>query len=201
MSIDCSRTGRSANSQNARQRRAHVARLLEVLESRVLLSVTFSNSDLNGPWNLNSENSFGTIQFDGAGNISGGSLTDASGDPPSAPSGTYSVSSNGAVTILGGGSTNGQMNGTKDIVAATSADTDTIGVLVNSSSASFSNTDMAGTWTVVFNGDDADSNGDGTLVFNSTGGVTGGTVTDGHGAEAVTGGSYVLNANGTLMVT
>jgi hypothetical protein len=201
MSIDRSRASRPAISHSTRQRRARVARLLEMLESRVLLSAAFSNGDLNGTWNLNSENSFGTIQFDGMGNISGGSLTDSSGDPPSAPSGTYSVSSNGAVTIEGGSPTNGQMNSTKDVVAATSADTDTIGVLVNSSRASFSNTDMAGTWTVVFNGDAADSNGDGTLIFNSTGGVTGGTVTDGHGTEAVTGGSYTLNANGTLAVT
>jgi hypothetical protein len=170
---------------------------LEALESRTLLSVTYSDASMNGPWLFHGESAFGTMNFNGLGLVNGGTLVGTNG-LPTTPAGTYAVSATGGVTITVGTAATGEMNVTQDVVAVTKSQTDSLSVLVNNIGGVFSNADMAGTWTVVFNSDHPGSNGFGTLSFNAQGGLVSGTVTDGNGTHAVTSGSYAINADGTM---
>src|SRR5213594_3456022 len=98
--------------------RTHKTCLFESLENRRLLSTTFTNADLSDTWNLAGMRQFGDVQFDGAGNITGGSVTQADGSTVT-PSGIINVSVGGLVTKPDDPEFFGAMNISKDAVAFT----------------------------------------------------------------------------------
>jgi uncharacterized delta-60 repeat protein len=211
------RHGRSGMPQVNRRRRrlsrdryAPIRKSIESLESRILLS--FSNANLNGPWTLAGMNTTGTVVFDGAGNAVGGSFTHADGST-NTPSGTYSVGANGAVTIFGSPIDTGAMNTTKDVFAISdTTNQNSLGLVVNSSSANFSNADLTGTWYLFTNGDsgppDDPSNGifddnsaHGTLTFDGVGGFTGTSVADESGTSQAVSGTYSVSPGGAVVIS
>ncbi len=198
------RTAFSQQRQNARRKtRAPRRRFagLEFLESKVLLSA-FSESNMNGPWTFAGTSEIGGIQFDNAGNIAGGALIDAS-DSTVTPAGTYAIGANGTVSMtLNSAAIAGAMNGTRDVIAMSGTTVDqSLSVLVSGGSASFSDNDLNGAWTIEVNNSNPGSNGGGTIQFDGNGDVTGGTVTDGNGTPAIVGESYNINPDGTLSIS
>ena len=84
---------------------------LESLETRVLLSA-FGPGNMNGPWTVAGPSAEGSIQFDSANNITGGTLTDSAGNITT-PAGNYAINLDGTLTMnLSAVATTGAMNST-----------------------------------------------------------------------------------------
>jgi hypothetical protein len=185
--------------------------MLEALEPRQLLSDTFSNSDASGIWTLAGMGSMGTVQFDGAGNIVGGAITDDSGET-SATTGTYTVGSTGAFNVSSQSTLSGAMNASKNFIALTTGDDDNgLGLLTTNGGGTFGDADLSGNWHLFVNGDSADNdglpNGDndngntgqGIVNFNGAGGVISGTfVKDDNGASDSITGNYSVSSAGDV---
>jgi hypothetical protein len=140
----------------------------------------------------------GTNSSEIAGTILGGSLKDTS-DQVSAVTGTYVLTANGGITITSDETRTGAYNSSEDVMAVVRTNANnTLSVLINGGGATFSDSDMAGDWCFELNGNTDSSNGGGTLHFDGEGGITGGMVINGAGREQITGGSYTLNADGTI---
>jgi hypothetical protein len=140
----------------------------------------------------------GTNSSEIAGTILGGSLKDKS-DQVSGVTGTYVLTANSGITITSDESRVGAYNTSGDVMAVVRTDADnTLSVLINGGGATFSESDLGGDWFFELNGNTDSSNGGGTLHFDGEGGISGGTVINGAGREQITGGSYTLNADGTI---
>jgi hypothetical protein len=182
---------------------------VELLEQRRLMSVSFSSADLNGTWALNGMGAQGTIQFDGTGNIVGGTVSDDSGDTDT-PSGTYSVSNIGATNLDAEGTvSNGALNASKNLVAGTSGTNDSLYVLTNSGTTSFSTSSLSGTWYGYGNGSktapDGSSvthgnSGHATFSFNGSGGFSANFVSDAGSPTENFSGSYTVSSSGAVSI-
>ncbi len=170
---------------------------LESLEPRTLLSA-FTDSNVNGPWTFAGTSQFGSITFDNAGHITGGSLVTNS-DTTVTPAGSYAISGNGAISLTLNSTINvGAMTTTHDIIAVTQTNAiHTLSVLVSGGGKTFSNADLTGSWTYSFNDDTDTFSGGGTIKFDGHGHITGGTVMSGRTPNPITGGTYTVNADGT----
>jgi hypothetical protein len=177
----------------------------------------FSTSSLSGTWygygagsktapdgsSVTQGNSgHASFTFNGSGGFSGTFVSDA-GSPTETFSGSYTVSSSGAVSlnIIGPDNSSqiyaGSINAAGNAVvlnppSLATAATDNAArmfVLV-SPSGTYSKTSLDGTWTAVFD------NGEATMNFNGAGKVTGTVV----GGGAISG-KYTVASNGTFTVT
>jgi uncharacterized delta-60 repeat protein len=183
---------------------------IEALEGRMLLSgsVTFTNADLNNNWFLAQMDTTGTVQFDGNGNIVGGFFTHDDGSTE-IPGGTYSITSNGLVTIHGNGTQvpTGAMNSSKNVMALSApAANNSLGVVVNSGSGSFSNADLAGTWYAFYAGDGSSdptntNSGHGIFTLDGKGGFTGIIADDQTAVPQSITGTYAVASNGGFTLT
>jgi uncharacterized delta-60 repeat protein len=183
---------------------------IEPLEQRMLLSgtVTFTNADLNNNWFLGQMDTTGTVQFDGNGNIVGGFFTHDDGSTE-IPSGSYSITTNGLVTIHGNGTQvpTGAMNSSKNVMAISSpAANNSLGVVVNSGSGSFSNADLTGTWYAFFAGDGSSdptntNSGHGIFTLDGKGGFTGVIADDQTAVPQSITGTYSVASDGSFALT
>ena len=181
---------------------------VESLEQRRLLSVSFSNADLSGTWNLNTMGASGTVNLDGAGHITGGSVSDDSGDT-NTPSGSYSITSNGGVTVNAGGVDTGAMNASKNFVAVGDGQQNNLGVLSTSGSGSFSTSSLSGTWYAYANGSKTASDGStisggdsghAVFNFNGSGGFTASFVSDAGSPSQTLSGTYTVSSAGAVSI-
>jgi hypothetical protein len=196
---------RISRQKSNRTTRRQIANVLEALEPRRLLSTIFSAADLNNNWNVSGMKQTGAIQFDGAGNITGGSLSQDDGSNES-PSGTYTLDSTGHLTIIdpiNGPGPTGAMNVSKNLAAITNINEDnTLNVFVPAGDSSFVNTDLQGTWSLFLNGagDSSQTSGHGTMTFDNAGGLTATfTADDSNVAEAPTG-TYTFSPSGNINI-
>ncbi|HEY1685353.1 MAG TPA: hypothetical protein VGG19_11360 [Tepidisphaeraceae bacterium] len=183
--------------------------ILEALEQRRLMSATFSDADLNGTWALNAMNTSGTAIFDGAGSVTGGTATDASGDTLS-PTGTYSVFANGTASLSVGANLSGALNSSKNFLAFSGSGSDTLGALTNSGSGSFSTGDLNGTWYFFGTGDPSTTvggqstyqgnSGHGTISFDGAGNLSGTFISDvNNPTETLTGTDSISSSGGVSL--
>jgi hypothetical protein len=182
---------------------------VESLERRRLMSVSFSSADLNGTWALGGMGAQGTVQFDGSGNITGGSVSDDSGDTDT-PSGTYSVSTTGATNVdVGGDVSTGALNASKNLVAGTSGSDNSLYVLTNSGTTSFSVSSLSGTWYGYGNGAKTASDGSSltsgnsghaVFNFNGSGGFTANFVSDAGSPSENFSGTYTVSSTGAVSI-
>ena len=174
---------------------------LESLETRVLLSA-FGPGNMNGPWTVAGPSAEGSIQFDSANNITGGTLTDSAGNITT-PAGNYAINLDGTLSMnLSAVASTGAMNSMRDTIAMSDTSViDTLSVLVSGGAATFSNADLNGSWTLAFNDNHDTKSGGGTVIFDGLGNVTGGSTATGAAKASITGGSYTVNADGTCSVT
>lgn len=180
---------------------------MELLEQRRLMSISFSNADINGTWALNGMGAQGTVQFDGSGNITGGTVSDDSGDTIT-PTGTYSVSPIGAVNIdVTQEVSNGALNASKNLVASTSGSDNSLYVLTNSGTTSFSTSSLTGTWYGYGNG--AKTAPDGSSItngnsghavfnFNGSGGFSATFISDAGSPTENLSGTYTVSSTGAV---
>src|SRR6185437_6712308 len=123
----------SHQPKHLRRKPSRILAVHEALERRVLLSAALSNADLSGPWTVAGMDTAGTAMFDGNGNITGGMFTHADGSTDT-PSGTYSITPTGALTISSQDTIVGGINSTTDVAAISEATKpNNLNVLVNSS--------------------------------------------------------------------
>ena len=157
----------------------------------------FSVASASGIWNAEGSSSYGYVELDGAGSITGGSFTDDSDQTHDATGGTYTIDPAGSVTVHADNTLTGALNASHDVMAITS---DNLNVLLNSQDGNFANADMVGQWTMAVNGPTIDGNGVGTLTCDANGHITAGTFRGGTGTQPFTG-SYVLNStSGSLTI-
>jgi Ca2+-binding RTX toxin-like protein len=126
---------------------------LESLERRRLLAVTFALSDISGSYYLyGGDIAGGTIRFDGAGKITGGSLNDPLGHSIRVTSGNYSVSANGSVSGTVKTSDDptirfsGALSSNKQLLLVNSAGDDLDPTLLIRSGSAPSSSQVAGKW-------------------------------------------------------
>jgi hypothetical protein len=177
--------------------------LAEALEPRTLFSVTPSPAVIAGPWSFATGNGTGTITFDNALHITGGSVLLANGTTIT-PTGSYAVNADGSVTLtVQSASTFGAISATADVIAVSNANDFSLGLLLSrGSGVTFSKADLKGAWPFAFNGPLPSSNGLGTLVFNGNGGIAGGSLVNGTTTGTITGGSYTISpTTGAVTVT
>jgi Ca2+-binding RTX toxin-like protein len=177
---------------------------IESLERRRLLAVAFSAADLAGTFALFGEgvSGRGSVTFDAAGNLTGGSYVDEAGLTLRFKSGVLAVAPDGTTSgflktthatdpiarVLG------SFNSTKDVVALSDTDGTAADVpmfFFVRRAASLTNADVAGTWRV----------GElGSVTFDNAGHVTAGHI--GNAALGfdvdLTGGAYAIGAGGTV---
>jgi hypothetical protein len=197
---------RSTSATQRRNRRRYQRAIVETLEPRVLLTA-FSAADMNGTWAFHAMNLLGSIQFDNTHNIVDGALhTDD--DLDIVPAGNFTISAAGAVTIIANGFTyTGAMNAAHDTIVLTQQSSTTsqldnvLTVLTRSDGTGFANSDVSGTWNIFLNGDDPQSTGSGTVLFDGNGHITGGSVVEFGVTTNVAGGSYSVNDSGNVDVT
>jgi hypothetical protein len=164
---------------------------------------------LAGDWAIETIYASGTLQFDGSGGISGGSVTDTEGTTFAFTGGQCLVNSSGWVTMtvttdpVGPGPLIGAVNATRDVAVLSPSDRpmdpDDDGdlIVLVKHTGTFSNADLKGAWSVSLRQDVT-----GTVVFNGLGGITSGSFRDGEGGRGtLTGGSYTVNADGAVSMT
>lgn len=180
----------------------------ESLEPRQLLSASFSNTDLTGPWAFVGMSAGGSVQFDGAGAVSGGSVSDDTGQQDT-PTGAYFVSPAGKVTVSVGPVLFGALNSAKDVVTLANSDNNSLALLVSPGSATFSNADLSGTWNLFVNGDPSDTmdshgftdnSGHGSFTFNGNGNLTGTFIADQSNRKQSLTGAYSVNTDGSVSI-
>ncbi len=178
-------------------------RLLEGLESRVLLTSATLPAPDAGTWGLEGEQKAGTITFGYHGTVSGVNWTNSNGTTESLPSGGGGGSGNtdrqieiGFGTQLSGGLGNnnyswtGGINANDDVMALTDGNTDDLNVLVRNA-GSYAISDFAGTWRI------SGQNYFGFVTVGNNGNVTNGFITLNNGlGSAVNSGTVTLNAAG-----
>jgi len=188
--------------RNLSVRRKSAPALIESLEVRRLLS--YSSADLNGTWTYASDSAAGTLEFDGAGNIIGGTGTTASGAAYSA-GGTYAVDNRGSITanVTGIGQLEGAINSYEDVAIFSSNSPGYFGMAIYSAGVSYSNTDISGTWNIQLNANSTSDNLAGTISFDADGNITGGSliVANTGQIQTITGGTYTINSNGSVTIT
>jgi hypothetical protein len=182
----------------------------EFLEGRQLLSASFSNADMSGLWGLSSMGAEGSVQFDGAGGIVGGSVVDDSGEQ-NPVTGSYSITSVGKVTITSEDVLSGAMNASKDVTAVSATGLNSLTVLVNGGGRTFSNADLRGTWNLFVNGDQGNDNpkrgnftddsGHGTIIFNGAGKMSVLFTADESGRKESLNGTYSVSTDGSVTVS
>lgn len=172
----------------------------------------FSDADLAGVWDFVSENDHGSATLDGAGHILSGSVVGVHGTE-TITGGTYSVSSDGTVTVAGtsngaDGNPNpwvGTIDDSKDVIVLDDAN---LGHQANGYQAgqgaylnvfvkrtgTFLPADASGTWTL------ATSESHGTVTLNGKGGISGSSTSD-SGFSYTFSGTYTLAANGTITLS
>ena len=181
----------------------------------------FSTADLSGTWHiftfadLTSANdpdaARGTLTINANGTVAGGSFIDSSGANVNATGGTLSLNSkgilSGTVTLSTGTLTisEGKLDRGKNMLTFVGSDSGTSRIFGNGIKAggTFATADLAGIWHVFTFNDHPSSNDPswtrGTISVNSSGTLTGGSLTDDTGAvAAVTGGSLSLDGSGVL---
>lgn len=187
----------------ARRKSRRWADGLEMLESRVLLTGTFSAADMAGTWTYSAMDESGTIVLDASNHITGGSLTHADGSV-TVPAGSYTIASDGTVALtIGADVRTGAMNVTREAMTVATAGTyDTLSMLVKRSGAIFSNSDLNGSWAMFLDGDSSASTGMGLIGFDGAGHISAtGSVKTSDGTTAITGGTYAVAANGSVTMT
>ena len=179
---------------------------LEALEPRMLLTA-LTGSDIAGTWDYAALGAAGTIQFDDAGGVIGGSLVHANGSGTTTPSGTYSVTGSGGMTVVTPQSSKTGVVASgrgvaviTDLVPGTSNFSNSLSVLVKSSASGFSDADVSGLWWFFLSGDDSGGSGQGDIVFDGQGNVTGGSVVTTDGTTTFTGGTYTVSSTGAVSV-
>lgn len=175
---------------------------LEALEPRLLMSA-LTAGEIAATWNEAGLGAAGTIAFDDAGTITGGSL--ASGDGSGTPSGTYSITPSGGLTVVtpqfqitGVVAAGGGVAVTTSLIPATGSFSDSLSVLVKTSSSGFSDADASGLWWLFLDGDDSGSTGQGSVVFDGSGHISSGSVVAADGTTTFTGGNYTVSSTGAI---
>ena len=183
---------------------------------------TFSASDVEGSWYfyvfsddpvVNDPGwSRGTLTLNASGAVTGGSVVDSEGGSATITGGSVSLNTNGvmsgSLTSSDGGTvtiSEGKMDASKTMSAFVGTDSGSSrfsGSMIKAG-GSFGTANLAGTWHF-YNFWDSPLGNDpgwdrGTLVVNSSGVITDGTLADSNGfSGAVTGGALSLNGNGVL---
>ena len=195
--------------------------------SQMSVAATFSNADFSGTWSFYCDCQqeadtfngwvYGTMESDGAGNITGGTGTNSLGESITAPPGTYTLNSDGTMTItLTDMTIHAAMNDGKDVIAMVGtaincgSDNHTEynhGVAVKNQQGAFVEGDFNGTWNMytAWQDKDAVNNGwvYGPITSDGAGGITAGTTLtfqDGTTDTIAAGSTYTVNANGTMTV-
>jgi hypothetical protein len=191
---------RTPRTSPASSRRHAPPRLLESLEPRTLLTAALTNDALAGAWSFNGMGFSGSMSFDNVGNITASSLTDTTG-AASTPTGNYTLdTATGALSLIFAGHTYaGSINSSADTIAVTlPGTTATLAVLAKSNAVAFTNADLKGTWSVLLNGNIANSTGTGTMFFDGIGHILGGPFKDAAGKGLLIAGTYSVSAAGVV---
>jgi len=194
--------------------------------SQMSVAATFSNADFSGTWSFYCDCQqeadtfngwvYGTMESDGAGNITGGTGTNSLGESITVPPATYTLNSDGTMTItLTDMTIHAAMNDGKDVIATVETsincggDNHTEyghGVAIKNQGV-FDGGDFNGTWNMytAWQDKDAVNNGwvYGPITSDGAGGITAGTTLtfqDGTTDTIVAGSTYTVNANGTMTV-
>jgi hypothetical protein len=209
--LACARRNGLGNSGTIGKNRGAVRRaVVEVLEARRMLAVSFSNGDLAPfAWNVNGMGGVGAVNFDAGGNISGGTLTDESGQD-NLLTGTYVLGSTGALTVSPGGDPLvGALNVDKDLAAASNNGESSLTLFIKRAPGpGFSTEDLVGTWSIFVNGlagqpDNPpvsfnDNTGHGVITFTSDGNWTGTVTADESNTTENVSGTFALGGDGIV---
>ena len=178
--------------------------VMEALEQRLLLTA-LTGGDIAGTWGYAGLGAAGTIQFDDAGGIIGGSLVHADGSGTTTPSGTYRTTGSGGLTVVtpqsdktGVVAAGRGVAVITSLVPGTNNFSNSLSVLVKSSASGFSDSDVSGLWWFFLSGDESGSTGQGNIIFDGSGNVTSGSVVTSDGTTSLTGGTYTVSSTGAV---
>ena len=167
-----------------------------------------NDSTLFGPMAVEGIDDAGSIVTDGIGDITSGSLALNSGATSTVTGTSYSISGSGVVSVSIGGSGGFSFNGsgaidsTGDLAALTNASLAAgadsgLTVLVSPGSATFSDLNAAGVWSVI------STKGRGTVTLDGAGHVLSGKILTKSNPTGlnVTGGTYSISVGGAVILT
>jgi uncharacterized delta-60 repeat protein len=172
-------------SSKARSGRGRTLAAAQPLESRLLFS-TFSDADLNGTLTYAGMSIAGSVVADGAGNFTSSQLTNDSGTT-STSGATYTVNSDGTLSLVVNPTLTGALNSSKNVGAVSGTNLNSLGVLISSGSTTFSDADLTGNWDFFNNG----------APSSASGQVQGSGVVNGNSGHGV----FTFDGNGNLTYT
>ena len=185
--------------------------LITIVTSFIFIKMSFvhayNNADISGTWDLKTIYCSGTVTFDDNGNITGGSWIDAEGQTTTCTGGTYTLNANGTftATIIPAGDeqfdVEGAINQSKDVIVTVQSEVyagneDRGFAILIKAGGTYSDADLSGTWDL------KTTYASGTVTFDGNGNIIGGSWVGAEGkTTTITGGTYTLNADGTLTAT
>jgi hypothetical protein len=192
---------RRYNSRSSRRFSSHAHRGLEQLESRLLLTASFTPDDVDLTWRYVGMSASGTVELDDANNIVAITFNTDAGTTTH-PTGTYTVGSGGGfdMNLSTPANPGGSINSKRSSISLAEVGVqNSLALMINPASGA-TVADINGSWGLYFNGNAADNSGLGTITFNGLGGVVSGSGKDSSGTTTITGGTYTVDNAGVVNV-